>query len=92
MARLTLARTPSSLLSLRSIRAEHDAQVMPVMARSTWRVDGLAPWPGWSVEGVSAAFVRVLMWCLLSLVRWGARARAGRSGVRAARGGQAATV
>ena len=63
MARLTLARTPSSLLSWRSIRAEHDAQVMPVMARSTWFVGALAAWPGWPgwSVGVSAAFVRVLM-------------------------------
>ena len=39
VARLTVAATPSSRLSIRSTRAEHDAQVMPVMARST-------SWPG----------------------------------------------
>ena len=32
---ITLAVTPSSLLSLRSIRFAHDAQVMPVIGSST---------------------------------------------------------
>src|SRR5690606_36666327 len=35
VARLTLASTPSSLLSLRSTRAEQEAHVIPLIARST---------------------------------------------------------
>src|SRR5699024_12315262 len=35
--RLTSAETPSKLLSLFSIRAEQDAQVIPVLSRSTSR-------------------------------------------------------
>ena len=48
VARLTEASTPSRRLSFFSTRAEHDAQVMPVMARST-SVGPVVVSVGWSV-------------------------------------------
>ena len=50
VARLTTASTPSSRPSFFSIRAEQEAQVMPVIARSTSWTSWCGRWVVWVIS------------------------------------------
>lgn len=62
VARLTVAATPSSLLSLRSTREEHDAQVIPPIARSSSGCVGRLVGGGRGRHGWSCSCAAVMRW------------------------------